>query len=140
MNLYLRSIKRGLVLSSVRVPMNAFSSKSVENAIIKNLTEALRPTHLEVVNESYKHNVPKGAESHFKVLVVSELFEDKRPLDRHRMVNQALAELLKPLGGGPGELGGGIHALSIQAKTSAQHLIGDAQMHSTPVCLGGSKA
>ena len=31
--------------------------------------------YLEIVNESYKHNVPEGAESHFNVLVVSDAFE-----------------------------------------------------------------
>lgn len=37
--------------------------------ITAKLTEAFDPTHLEVVNESFKHSVPKGSESHFKVTV-----------------------------------------------------------------------
>lgn len=38
---------------------------------IRECLQKLSPSHLEVVNESYMHNVPKGSESHFKVLVVS---------------------------------------------------------------------
>ena len=30
---------------------------------------------MEVMNESYMHNVPKGSETHFKVVVVSPKFE-----------------------------------------------------------------
>ena len=49
--------------------------KPIENAIRAGLTKELAPVHLEVVNESYMHNVPKGSETHFKVLVVSPQFE-----------------------------------------------------------------
>lgn len=48
----------------------------IENAIVEALTTNLNPIHIEVVNESYMHNVPKNSESHFKVLVVSEKFQD----------------------------------------------------------------
>jgi BolA protein len=33
----------------------------------RKLRQAFEPTHLEVVNESYKHCVPKDSETHFKV-------------------------------------------------------------------------
>lgn len=46
----------------------------VEKSIQNKLTEKLEPSHLEIINESYMHNVPKGAETHFKVVVVSEKF------------------------------------------------------------------
>ncbi|CAH2015496.1 unnamed protein product [Acanthoscelides obtectus] len=51
------------------------SSKPVEQSIRKKLTEHLEVSHLEVINESYMHNVPKGAETHFKVVVVSDKFD-----------------------------------------------------------------
>lgn len=51
------------------------AEKPVETAIASCLQDNLAPVHLEVVNESYMHNVPKGAETHFKVLVVSDKFE-----------------------------------------------------------------
>ena len=56
------------------------------------------------------HNVPKGSETHFKVVVISESFRGLRPLQRHKLVNGALKE----------ELEGPIHALSIVAKDPEQ--------------------
>lgn len=52
------------------------STGPIQSAIQETLTENLQPVHLEVINESYMHNVPKGSETHFKVLVVSEKFEN----------------------------------------------------------------
>lgn len=51
----------------------------VESSIRKKLESTLEPSYYNVVNESYMHNVPKGSETHFKVVVVSEKF-DKQPL------------------------------------------------------------
>lgn len=47
----------------------------VESTIRNKLLSSLGATHLEVLNESYMHNVPKGAETHFKVVVVSDKFD-----------------------------------------------------------------
>jgi stress-induced morphogen len=58
----------------------------VEGKITRKLQEAFKPVHLEVINESYKHKVPAGSESHFKVVVVSEVFNDKPLLDRHSIL------------------------------------------------------
>jgi BolA protein len=93
-----------------------------------NLRAALAPEHLEVVNESGMHNVPKGSETHFKVLVVSAAFEGLGHVDRHRRVNAALRA----------ELAGGVHALSIRALTPAQWAEeGAAAGFTSPRCLGG---
>lgn len=48
----------------------------VESAIKKKLVEAFKPVHLQIINESFMHNVPPGSETHFKVLVVSPTFEN----------------------------------------------------------------
>jgi len=104
------------------------TTATMEPLIRSKLEAALRPVHLELVNESGKHNVPKGSESHFKVLVVSDSFEGKSLIDRHRMVNTALSDELKK----------GIHALSIQAKTPSQWRL-DPSAATTPNCLGGSR-
>lgn len=48
---------------------------SLQALIERKLREELEPSHLEVINESGMHNAPAGAESHFKVIVVSEKFE-----------------------------------------------------------------
>ena len=83
---------------------------------------------IEIINESSKHNVPPDSESHFKVLVVSEMFESLSLIQRHRLVNSALKE----------ELSGPIHALSIQAMTPSQWLASPI-VNNTPPCLGGGK-
>jgi BolA family transcriptional regulator, general stress-responsive regulator len=74
------------------------------------LTEALSPSHLEVVNESHMHKMQPGAESHFRVVVVSALFEGKPLLARHRLVNAAVDEALK----------NGLHALAATLKTPSE--------------------
>jgi stress-induced morphogen len=51
-------------------------SKPVEHAIRKKLTESLNPVHLDILNESQMHNVPPGSETHFKVVVVSDKFDN----------------------------------------------------------------
>ncbi len=51
-----------------------------------------------------------GTQDHYKVVVVSEVFTGKTLLERHQVVNAALAEPLK----------GPIHALTIEAYTTAQ--------------------
>lgn len=87
---------------------------------------------MEIVNESFKHNVPKGSESHFKVLIVSSAFEGKSVIDRHRMVNAAAGD-----GSGASIP---VHALSISAKTPAQFAaMAVPVIHDTPNCAGGSK-
>lgn len=48
----------------------------VETSIRNKIISELNPTHLDIINESYMHNVPKGSETHFKVVVVSDKFEN----------------------------------------------------------------
>ena len=96
--------------------------------ITNKLNSGLTLDHLELVNESYKHNVPEGAQSHFKMLVVSPDFEKKTLIQRHRMIHTILDEELKQEGG--------IHALSIDAKTPTQYSK-NPEIHKTPACTGG---
>jgi BolA protein len=99
--------------------------------IEQTLTEALSPMHLEVIDESHMHSVPAGAESHFKVLVVSERFAGEKLLGRHRAVNGLLR----------GELDGGLHALAIHAWTPEEWFErGGGTAPESPQCMGGSKA
>ena len=39
------------------------------------LKKVLSPIHLEVIDESYLHNVEPGRESHVRIVAISELFE-----------------------------------------------------------------
>ncbi len=44
----------------------------VQETIEQRLSDSLTPLQLEVVNESFMHNVPAGSETHFKVTAVSQ--------------------------------------------------------------------
>lgn len=107
----------------------------IGQSVLAKLTAALAPSSIELENESHRHSVPPGSETHFKVVVVSDVFEGVPLVKRHRMVNEAVADLLAA-----GRGGGGVHALSIKARTPAQAAKGGATMQSTPGCKGGSKA
>ena len=107
---------------------SAPSTAPIETIVRSKLESVFTPSFFDVVNESYKHNVPKESESHFKVIVVSTAFEGKSLIQRHRLVNQALEKELKE----------SIHALSIQARTPAQWEQ-DSTINNTPNCLGGDK-
>jgi len=101
---------------------------TVEEDIINKLQSSLKPQHLEVINESHMHNVPPGSESHFKVIAVSEEFESKMLVARHRIINKALEE----------ELQGPIHALSLHTMTPDEWTEKGSAPDSPP-CMGGQK-
>ena len=42
----------------------------------------------QVINESYMHNVPKGSETHFKVVVVSPEFNEVRKQSSSKAMKQ----------------------------------------------------
>jgi BolA protein len=78
--------------------------------IEKRLRAALSPERLAVIDDSAKHrghagHDPRG-ESHFTVEIVATTFAGKTRVQRHRLVNQALAPLLAER----------VHALAIVAK------------------------
>ncbi len=102
----------------------------IQATIEDKLRRALSPEHLEVSNESGKHNVPPGSESHFKVTVVSQNFDGNGLLERHREVNHILAD----------ELDGGVHALSLHTLTPSEWRARGEATRETPPCRGGSKA
>ncbi|QBY05118.1 BolA/IbaG family iron-sulfur metabolism protein [Thalassotalea sp. HSM 43] len=103
---------------------------TVQAIIEKKLNEYFQPHHLQVINESYMHNVAEGSESHFKVVVVSDKFDGQRLLARHRQVNSVLSD----------ELENAIHALAMHTYTLEQWQQMNAQaVPNSPDCLGGSK-
>lgn len=87
---------------------------SVETIIRERLSGALQPDLIEIINESHLHHghasSPGTGESHFRLKVVAEAFRGKSRVERHRMVNDALAALLK----------GRVHALAITAKAPGE--------------------
>ncbi len=84
-------------------------SMQIEQTIKDRLTLAFQPVSLQVINDSHRHaghaSSPGTGESHFSVKVVAPAFAGKSRVERHRMVNAALADLLQ----------GKVHALAIQA-------------------------
>ncbi|WCJ44581.1 SufE-like protein 1 chloroplastic/mitochondrial [Euphorbia peplus] len=79
------------------------------------LKRELNPVELEVEDVSYQHAGHAGVrgsdgETHFNLKVVSEVFEGKSLVKRHRLVYGLLQE----------ELESGLHALSIVAKTPGE--------------------
>jgi len=82
---------------------------TVESRMREKLMISLRPTRLDVVNESHLHaghrSSPGTGESHFRVLIVSEAFIGKSRVERHRIVNDLLSNELK----------NAVHALAIKA-------------------------
>jgi len=91
------------------------------------LVDNLQPVRLDVINESHMHNVPAGSESHFKLTIVSDGFEEKTLVARHRMVNKLLAE----------QLAGGVHALSMHTYTAEEWQSRGGEVPESPPCLGG---
>jgi BolA protein len=77
--------------------------------ITEKLTSAFSPQSLNVVDESHLHaghaGSREGGQTHYRVYIVSNAFEGKSRVDRHRMINTALAA----------ELAGSVHALAIHA-------------------------
>ncbi len=82
--------------------------------IIKNKLEKLEPALLEIIDESHLHaghaGARDGGESHFRVNIVSEVFNDLNRVARQRIIYEILSE----------ELEGPIHALALSTKTPAE--------------------
>jgi BolA protein len=74
------------------------------------IATALAPTHLEIIDDSHLHAGHAGAadgRGHFTVIVSSERFAGLRTLQRHRLVYDAVGDLMVS----------DVHALSIHAST-----------------------
>ncbi|MEK6244802.1 MAG: BolA family protein [Pseudomonadota bacterium] len=78
---------------------------------IKKRLNALAPSRLELLDESAKHaghaGAAPGGNTHWKLTIVSAAFAGKPTVARHRMIYQALGELMQRP----------IHALSISAQS-----------------------
>ena len=71
---------------------------------------SLAPLRIELIDDSAKHAGHAGAKSgggHYRLLIVAECFRGKSTLARHRLVHDALGELMRSR----------IHALSIRSLT-----------------------
>jgi BolA protein len=82
---------------------------NTRDRITEKLSAAFTPVQLDVQDESHQHaghaGSRPGGETHFRVHIVSKAFQGKSRVERHRMVNTALAQ----------ELAGSVHALAVHA-------------------------
>lgn len=78
-------------------------------AIRERLTQAFAPERLEIIDDSHKHAGHASAKGggHFTVTIVSNAFDGKNLIQRHRMVYEAMGDLMQHE----------VHALSIKAET-----------------------
>jgi BolA protein len=95
--------------------MSAHLTGPIAAQITRRLTEALAPTHLQVIDDSEKHRGhggynPHEGESHFTVEIESPAFAGMNRLARQRAVNHALADLLEER----------VHALAIKARAPGE--------------------
>ena len=86
----------------------------VATEIEQRLRAALSPEQLAVIDDSEKHRGHAGhdgsGESHFTVEIVSADFAGKNRVARQRLVNAALADLLRDQ----------VHALAIKARAPGE--------------------
>jgi BolA protein len=80
--------------------------------IRERLTREFTPLRLDIIDESHKHagHASAGGAGHFVVEIVADAFADKNPIQRHRLVYDALDDIMNTE----------IHALSIKASTPAE--------------------
>ncbi|HEY1071739.1 BolA family protein [Brevundimonas sp.] len=92
------------------------SDGPVAALIREKLTAAFAPLRIELEDDSWKHaghhheggmDGKDGGESHFQLMIVSDVFEGQGRVARQRAVNAVLKD----------ELSGPVHALSIRALT-----------------------
>ena len=90
------------------------TNMATQETITNKLRETFSPEALQVVDESQLHEGHaghrQGGETHFRVYIVSDAFKGKSRVERHRMINSALAA----------ELAGGVHALAVHAKAPGE--------------------
>ena len=100
---------------------------NVQTIMENKIVQGIAFEFLKIENESYRHAVPVNSETHFKVILVSEIFEGMGLLARHRLVNELLKE----------ELAGPVHALALHTYTAAQWFEKKQLAPDSGNCLGG---
>ena len=102
---------------------------SMQQRIEQKVRAGLPVLQCSVENESGSHSVPRGSETHFRLVLVSTGFAGLSLVKRHQLVYGLLRV----------ELGGGVHALALHTYTPEDWDARGAAPDS-PACRGGSKA
>jgi len=106
--------------------MTNIQSMTVEQAIRTKVEQAFEPSELIVINESHMHAGP-AVNSHFNLTLVSDVFDDKRPVARHQMIYKVLSD----------ELAGEVHALALHVFTIQEWQLAGNESEQSPSCQGG---
>jgi BolA protein len=93
------------------------------------LRTEINVNELQLANESHMHSGP-ATDSHFKLVLVSDDFADKRLVQRHQMIYKILAQ----------ELQNPIHALAMHLYTQEEWAKKNGEVMPSPTCKGGSKS
>jgi BolA protein len=101
---------------------------NMQSTIESRLSESFNIEFLDVINESHMHNVAPGSESHFKVTIVCDDFNNLMLIKRHRLVNSVLADELQQ-----------IHALALHTLTPTEWSQRQGKVADSPKCRGGGK-
>jgi BolA protein len=102
---------------------------SIAIVVEEKLRTDISVSELQIVNESHMHSGP-AADSHFKLVLVSDDFAGKRLVQRHQMIYKILAQ----------ELQTPIHALSMHLYTQEEWSKKNGVVMPSPACKGGSKS
>lgn len=107
------------------------ANMATSDRIREKLTSAFEPKFLDLINESDMHSVPKGSETHFRLVLVSAKFEGLSRIARSRKVHEVLVCELK----------GGVHALTQRLHTPEEWSeLNETVETASPPCLGGAKS
>lgn len=101
---------------------------SRNQTIYNTLTAELNPVVLTVEDETSRHHVPAGIESHFKVIAVADHFSGLSRVQRHRVVHSLLMD----------EFAKGLHALSLHLYTPSEWER-QKKVANSPACRDGWK-
>ena len=101
---------------------------SIESSIESLIRAGLTLDHFEILNESHMHGGHRR-DTHFKVVAVSEGFENKRLIQRHQLIYGLVNELMN----------NPIHALSMHLYTPVEWAEKSGVVPASPKCMGGSK-
>lgn len=102
---------------------------TIEAELRSRIQEAFPQAQVLLENESYKHNVPDGSETHFVMTLVADEFDAMPRVKRHQAVYGLVSDLLE----------GPVHALALHLYSPQQWVQRHQQSPNSPECLGGGR-
>lgn len=93
------------------------------------VSAVINVAYLDLINESHMHSVPENSETHFKLTLVSNDFENISKVARHQKVYGAVNGLMQE----------GLHALALHTYTPDEWELTKQKSPQSPDCMGGSK-